>query len=397
MKILLYCQHLLGVGHYVRSMAVAAGLYEHTVFFVNGGAAIPGISVPEHVRMLQMPPMKTDEDFKLLDTDTHKEVRQWRKEALLQLYDEVQPEVIIIELFPFGRKKFAFELIPLLETNHQKARRTYVVCSLRDILVAKENQAKFEDRVCHFVNRYFDSILVHSDEQIHSLRSSFSRVSDLEAQIHYTGYVIPQNGNGPLKPFRQDKLSECVRITISAGGGRVGFPLLKTAIQAKQCLDSAMPVELNLITGPFLSQPQRWQLDLMTSDDPCVRIETFVPNLCHWLKNSDVSVSMAGYNTCLDILQAGVPAVLVPFNGGGNDEQLRRAQALAEKGVATLLPPEELNPENLACAIKKTLETKPKSLEMNLSGVENTRRYINQADPCSSGGRSPKPGNIIPN
>lgn len=382
-NILLYCQHLLGMGHYVRSMALAAGLSDHKVYFINGGVAIPGIALPENVVMVQLPPIASDGNFKLTGTETLAEIQQRRKETLLELYKDVQPDIIVVELFPFGRKKFAFELVPLLEANLSNANRAHVVCSLRDILVKKKDPAKFEQRVCRLVNRYFDSILVHSDARMHSLEGSFKRWQELQANICYTGYVVPENGNGGGKFLPRARSSPLTKITVSAGGGRVGMVLLETALHAKRYLDRASPVDLTLVTGPFLPQAERMRLDLLAADDPHTRIETFVPNLCALLKQSDVSVSMAGYNTCLDVLQARVPAVFVPFIGGGNDEQLRRARSLAAKGVATLLPSEELNPKSLTLAIESAAQLQASSFEMNLSGVENTRRFIDQA--CQPG------------
>ena len=39
-----------------------------------------------------------------------------RREALLAAYREVDPQVLLIELFPFGRRQMRFELLPLLDT-----------------------------------------------------------------------------------------------------------------------------------------------------------------------------------------------------------------------------------------------------------------------------------------
>ena len=47
------------------------------------------------------------------------------------------------------------------------------------------------------------------------------------------------------------------------------------------------------------------------------------------LYHAAASVSLCGYNTALDVLQSGVPAVLVPFDNGGEVEQSLRAEALA--------------------------------------------------------------------
>jgi len=44
------------------------------------------------------------------------------------------------------------------------------------------------------------------------------------------------------------------------------------------------------------------------------------------LYHAAASVSLCGYNTALDILQAGTPAVFVPFDDGSEVEQGLRAR-----------------------------------------------------------------------
>jgi len=58
-------------------------------------------------------------------------------------------------------------------------------------------------------------------------------------------------------------------------------------------------------------------------------VEPPTPDFRMLLTGAAASVSMCGYNTALDVLQAGVPAVLIPFDDGGEVEQGLRADALA--------------------------------------------------------------------
>ena len=62
--LLLYCQSSLGIGHTVRSLRLAAGLAKaFDVQFLNGGEPIGGFPVPPGVRLIQLPPFSTDEEF----------------------------------------------------------------------------------------------------------------------------------------------------------------------------------------------------------------------------------------------------------------------------------------------------------------------------------------------
>ncbi|MEN6483377.1 MAG: glycosyl transferase, partial [Syntrophobacteraceae bacterium] len=143
MRILLYCQHVLGIGHFFRSMEIARGLHRHEVLFVEGGDPLPGFVPPDHVRRLILPPLMMDSEFQTIqafgrDPET---VKEERRRLLMQSFLEFSPDVFITELFPFGRKQFRYELMPILHRIRDRHPSTMVVCSLRDILVEKKNQA----------------------------------------------------------------------------------------------------------------------------------------------------------------------------------------------------------------------------------------------------------------
>ena len=89
------------------------------------------------------------------------EVEEKRRNILLETCDRFQPDILIIELYPFGRRRFSFELIPLVEKA--KSMGTKIVSSVRDIVVTKQNQERHEHKVCKLINKYFDMLLIHGD------------------------------------------------------------------------------------------------------------------------------------------------------------------------------------------------------------------------------------------
>jgi len=139
--------------------------------------------------------------------------------------------VVLVELFPFGRKKFAAELLPLLEAARSPEKRALVVCSLRDMLVRqRSNQQQHDDRAATVANEFFDLILVHSDPSFARFEESFVSRVPLEVPLEYTGFVVPRSvPSTPLESRRN-------RIVVSAGGGMVGEPLFRAAIEAHDLL-----------------------------------------------------------------------------------------------------------------------------------------------------------------
>ena len=51
------------------------------------------------------------------------EIKTLRRTMLLQAFARFKPNAIVTELFPFGRKHFHFELLPVLEQARQDFRK----------------------------------------------------------------------------------------------------------------------------------------------------------------------------------------------------------------------------------------------------------------------------------
>jgi predicted glycosyltransferase len=62
---------------------------------------------------------------------------------------------------------------------------------------------------------------------------------------------------------------------------------------------------------------------------------------------------MCGYNTAMDILQTGVPALFVPFDEGNEVEQTLRAQSLAKRPAIAMMQARDLEPAQLAAELGK--------------------------------------------
>ena len=104
--------------------------------------------------------------------------------------DNWEADWMVIELYPFGRTIFGFELLPLLKEIQIGAFGSVkTVCSLRDVLVEKRDPVEYEQRVLNGLNKYFNLLLIHSDAEIISLENSFSRAAQINIPVHYTGFV----------------------------------------------------------------------------------------------------------------------------------------------------------------------------------------------------------------
>jgi len=379
MKIIVYCQHVLGVGHFFRTLEIVKALGVHDVILVTGGGTV-NAALPVHVRHISLPGLRMDENFKgFFSLDKHRrvdEIRQERRELLLDLITREKPDLFLVELYPFGRKAFRFELDPVLDLIRQDPGfHCRVVCSLRDILVEKKKSDEYESRVVAALNQWFDALLIHSDPACISLDATFSRINEIRIPIRYTGFVTPFPKPAEVSRIRKEtglKPEESL-IVVSAGGGNVGADLLKAAAAAQSILDNRMKTRMKIFTGPYM---EPGHVDIIKSlASSRVVVESFSNEFVSLLGASDLSISMAGYNTCMNIMAAGVPALVRPF--AQNREQRFRARILGDYADMTLLEDDDLHPENLSAIICDRL----------ISSAEIRRQHC--ADPVGSPEKRP--------
>ncbi|HKN96104.1 MAG TPA: glycosyltransferase [Pseudonocardiaceae bacterium] len=381
---LFYCQHSLGIGHLSRSFALCEALSERfDVILLCGGKLPPTKRPPDGVRVVALPPLGAAVDGSLVSHDSRLTVKrafELRRQKILDVFRATRPEVVLIEFFPFGKKRFAGDLLPLLdEINGLGAAAPVVACSIRDILVGRgDGQEAFDDRASRIANEYFDAVLVHADPDFAELEESFRPRVPLRVPVHYTGFVVP---NG----MSHDDVAPGDHLVVSAGGGIVGTPLLTAAVEAHKLLDD---VDMKIVAGPFLPE-DAWQ-DLLRRADGRRGLSLIrsVPDLRAELRAARASISQCGYNTALDIIRARVPALIVPFAENGEDEQTKRAQRLEKLGTVRYLDPVDLGPARLADEIRELLRFQPRHPDFDLCGGPNAARLLDELHTARFGRRA---------
>jgi predicted glycosyltransferase len=363
--VLFYVQHLLGIGHLRRAALIArailaAGL---ELRFVSGGMPAGELDIGG-ASLVQLPAaISADVHFSgILDENGQAIDEAWRdrrRRLLLEAFAEARPDLVLIEMFPFGRRQFAFELVPLLQTA--RARSLPIAVSLRDILVAKNRPKRIAETVA-LVQTYVDLVLVHGDPRLVRLDATFPAAGEIADRLVYTGYVAEA-----VPPAA----AESEEILVSAGGGAVGGPLLRAALAARPATRAAA-APWRLITGPNL--PAGELADLEAAAPAGVVIERFRPDFPALLARSRLSLSQAGYNTVMDILATGARALVIPFAEGAESEQSLRARLLAERGLLGIA---EAEPVPLAAAIDAALaRPRPGPGSVDLDGADETARQI---------------------
>lgn len=366
MRVLIYVQHLLGIGHLARVSRIAAALRKDQadVTLVSGGTPVSGFPSPG-VRLVQLPPIRArDMSFSALVDDEDRPIddafKASRRDRLIVEFDKVAPDVLIIEAFPFGRRQMRFELLPLLRHARAVARPPLIASSVRDILQESRKAGRAAETL-GMLNDYFDLVLVHGDPGFARLEETFPAAAQVTPRIAYTGLVA---GEAAVSPDRFD-------VVVSAGGGVVGAKLIAAAVAAAPGLLGRWP-RWCIITGPNFPSPDRVALEAKLPAG--IVLATFRADFPGLLAGARLSISQAGYNTVCDILRARCPAVLIPFAEGGETEQSDRARRLAKLGLAAVVQEDQLTPESLADAIAAA--PVPGAALLNLDGAAETARIL---------------------
>lgn len=347
MKVMFYVQHLLGIGHLVRASRIARALAEdgQKVIMVTGGMAVDGFPDPQ-IANIELPPLRSaDDSFSgLADAHGHEADEVYlarRKDALIKAFDELEPDCLIIEAFPFARRQMRFELLPLLDhvAGLPRGRRPMVVSSIRDILQPKSAQR--DTATADLVREHFDLVLVHGDRRFATLDETFSATQAIAGKLAYTGMIAPAKA--------QPRDVDSYDVIVSAGGGAVGEDLLLASVAARE-LTSLSKARWLIVAGPNLPDEAFSSLQAGVVDN--VEIVRFRPDLAVLLGQARVSVSQAGYNTVADVLRAECASVLVPFAAHGEREQTIRATRLEAAGLAVCIQQDDLSASVLAHAIE---------------------------------------------
>ena len=372
-RVTILVTHLLGTGHLSRALTLAsacrAGGFKPQV--ISGG--MPAAHLDKSgVDLVQLPPVRSDgvNFTRLLDSAGNPATTSLlseRSQAIINAFEESPPDVLITELFPFGRRILGDEFETALTAAKKMTRPPLVLSSIRDILAPPSKPGKTEQtaaRLAHF----YDGVLVHSDPDVIPLEASWPVTPDLTAMLYYTGFIA-----APQVPVDDDSQDGAGEILVTAGGGPVGRNLFETAILAAR------------ISGTW-----RWRLLVGGGDAAgvCARlndeargapviVEPARRNYRDMLSRCAAAIGQCGYNTALDWLQAGVPGVFVPFAEAGETEQSLRARALHERYGYGLIAEEDLTPENLAeAAVSAVKRGRIVAGNLKLDGGAQSARII---------------------
>ncbi len=379
--VMVFVQHLRGIGHLQRAAALCRAMVREgiPVDLVSGGMPVPDIDCTG-VTLHQLAPLRSPDDSytRLVDGEGREAdaaLRRRRREMLLGILQAARPGAVLVEMFPFGRSQIKDEMTALIAAARALTPQPLVISSVRDIVAAKRSAARYAE-MADQVLAWFDAVLVHGDEGLLPFGESFPPAARIAEKLHYTGYVLAEE---PPEPPAGDSRE----VLVSAGGGAFGAALMRNALAARSggLLDPALAAApWRLLTGPNIPAAEAQALRAQAGDDTAgdTVIETMRGDFRRLLAAARLSVSLCGYNTAMETLAAGTPAVMVAHGTGRQTEQRTRAAALQRRGLAETLTEAALTPARLAAAMNAAAHRRrgPAAPAIDLGGAQASAQRL---------------------
>lgn len=402
MRILFYSHDSYGLGHVTRTIAVAERLLRDSR--VSSGLILTGaprahyFTYPRRCDYVKLPSVTKTADGRYVSREiemTLPETVRLRGRLILEAALSFQPDVFIADHSPGG---LGGEILPTLEALGRAPRTVVRILGMRDILdePAAVREAWRRDGTLEVLRRCYDLLLVYGQRDFFDPIHEYSMPSEIAAKMVFTGYV---DRGGRRRDKAGIKLRFAPRtgrlVVVTVGGGGDGNLLLRSFMQAYEQLGAQAPFEAILVTGPLMSPGKRRRFFDWSARLDGISVLEYCGDMPALYGASDYVVSMGGYNTVCELAQAGARTLIVP-RVSPRKEQWIRARRLAERGMVSVLSPEEAVPDRLLRAVMEGLEgpRPPRGWRFDLSGLDG----INEAVRVSTGTSraAPRAGPAVP-
>lgn len=359
--------HLMGSGHLARVLNLADAVR------AAGGAAVvisggrPLAHLPLGPGDVQLPPVHVPglayRDLRGPDgAPADDALWSARRDAVAACFAKAPPDVLVTELFPFGRRQMAaeFEAMAALRPDG-----CALVSSVRDVPEPPKKEKRARESLARLAA--YDAVLVHGDRSVLALEDAWPGhgLSVDPSVLRYTGYVRP--------PAPEDTGGDAGagagsgEVLVSVGSGAIGRRLLEMAARASA------------------GDPRRWRLMAPGTDAERAALRALGPATVEapradfraLLRRCAVSISLAGYNTAVEAATRGGQSILVPMQEEGEQEQLIRADAFARLPGVSTRRIGMLTPETLRAAVDASLDAAPvEPPKIDLDGARRSAEIL---------------------
>jgi predicted glycosyltransferase len=381
-RLMIYSQDGLGLGHMRRTSLLAQEFLDRTpdgsVLTVSDSPLGQFFATAAGHDFLKLPSIRKTgpgvwEPVSL--SLAFDEVLRLRTQLIASAIESFDPQVVLVDHMPHGAMG---ELVPALRAVSGRTMR--VVLGLRDILDASDvvRRRWTAEGAYETLEEFYDEVLVYGQQDVLDVATEYAWPTSISRRLTYTGYVcadpprrVSPNGSGPWQGGRTPK------VLVVAGGGADAYPMFSAVLDAADAVHASTGAQFLMVTGPFMPDDHVRTLRRRAARLPMVELRRKFHGR-NKIARADLVVSMAGYNTTVEVLAAGTPALLIP-RSGPSAEQRTRAELFADRSWVSWLDPSDLHADIVAEGIRAGLqETLTPVSRPELTGRETAVTFLTQ-------------------
>lgn len=387
MRLMAVCHDSVGIGHLRRTLAIAEQAVRTIpscrVLVVSGTLHASYYAMPDKVDYVKLPSLRKGPDYRYCAKSLGvnlQDVISVRSAILTATTASYRPDVLLIDKSPLGVHGEAETALKLVRDRYPATR---VIFGMRDIEDAPE-QTKHEWRKNGHIEalKYLaDEIWVYGDPDVFDVAEAYDLPREITEKLHYVGYIA-RNGCNHDQPVCQSvQDSGMRRLLVTVGGGTDGYRLLDHFLSASPVLVREMHLQTKIVGGPDLPRAQAEQLRKRAAAFPATEfVDTADCMGCEYTR-ADAVLCMGGYNTMLEVVQAGRPMLVYP-RVEPRLEQYIRARRFAARGYCEMLDPNCVSADRILQAVAKLLDSRRAGeIQLpNLSGLSNVAERLGRLE-----------------
>lgn len=381
-SVMMYSHDSIGLGHMRRNSNIAARLVEQlpgaSVLMMVGCPAGVLFDLPDGVDCIKLPSiLKVDRDVwrpRSLNISAEK-IKALRSSLILRTAQILRPTMVLIDHVPTG---VWGELLPTLQMLRASENPPKIILGLRDILDTPDLLRESWKRARHYValERYYDELLIYGDRAVFDTATQYGLADNPSRPAHYCGYLCNEAPVLDRDAVRERfAVSQSRLVVVTAGGGSDAYPMMAATMAAMNLLGPTRCPEAIFVTGPLMAKDKRRALSEAAAGLP-IQLRGCVADMPSLLNAADLVVTMAGYNTLMETLRLGQPAIVIPREGPSAEQSIR-ANLLDRLGLVRALTIAEATPERLSRILLDTAsDPKCRGARLDFGGLDVAVQHL---------------------
>ena len=380
-RMVIYSHDTLGLGHLKRCLHISRGLVSRfpglSILLVTGSPMAHRFALPQGVDYIKLPAVRKvgAGEYQARSLGVPDEgVLTLRTNLLLRAVQDYDPDVVLVDHAPIGMKG---EMLPTLTWLQQRRPSCIRMMGLRDIvddpdsvILSWQKQGTWQ----HLQNLY-DHILVYGSQEVFDPVQAYRFPAELAARTHFCNYIAEHSTEAADAPTDAPVTANKPLVVVTIGGGDgAGEAVIGSYLEMLRRFAPQITFQSLILTGPLVPPELMSRFQELASGLRVV-LQEFTPSTAPYVRRSQLVISTGGYNTVTQTLRLGKRGLLIP-RVMYRQEQLIRAQRLADMGLVTMLHPDDITPQRMFETVSSLLADPTEPL------VEARVRRVIRLDGC---------------